>query len=131
MIAGIAIIGQRCRRGRRRGRRRRRCWRAALALGLAAESLLALRPALLPVRKARRAIVRAWSGRRRRRGHSRAADVVVSAAPDLLTHIPTLWGSDSTVRLWRRGGCWRVRRWRVRRWRCRWATDAIMMAAIS
>merc|ERR1719499_911023 len=88
MIAGIAIVGQRRRRGRRRGRRRRRCWWAALALSLAAESLLALRPASLPVRKARRAVVRARSGRRRRRGHSRAADVVVSAAPNLLTHIP-------------------------------------------
>merc|ERR1719229_168904 len=128
MIAGIAIVGQRRRRGRRRGRRRRRCWRAALALSLAAESLLALRPAPLPVRKARRAIVRARSGRRRgrwRRGHSRAADVVVSAAPDLLTCFPAQWGSDSAVWLRRRGGR------RVRRRRCRGASDTIMFAAPS
>jgi len=125
MIASIAIVWQRCRRGWRRGRCRRRCWRAALALSLAAESLLALRPASLPVRKARRAVVWAWSGRRR---NSRAADVVVSAAPNLLTHFPSHRGSESTVRLRRRRG-WR--RWRVRRRCCRGATDTIMVAAPS
>ena len=122
MVAGIAIIGQRSRRGRRRGRRRRCCRRAALALSLAAESLLALRPAPLPVREARRAVIRAWSGHRR---HSRTADVVVSAAPDLLAHVPAHGGSDGAVWLWRRSGR------RMRRRRCRGAADTIMMAAPS
>merc|ERR1719188_53779 len=100
MIPSIVVIRQRRRWARRRGGS---CRRAALALSPAAEGLLAFGPALLPVREARVAVVWAWSGhgcrgrwgRRGRRGrggggggggggwHGRAANVVMSAAPDL------------------------------------------------
>merc|ERR1719168_140417 len=117
MVARVAIIRQRGRRGRRRRWRRRRCRRAALALSLAAESLLALRPAPLPVREARRTVIRARGGR--------ATNVVVSAAPNLLARIPSLRGTDGTVGLRRRSR--RVRS----RMRCCGAADAVVLAAIS
>merc|ERR1711972_589339 len=102
MIASVTVIRQRSRRCRRRRRRRRCSWRTALALSPAAESLLALRPALLPIREARCAVVWARSCRRRwrrRRWHSRAADVVVGATPNLLAHVPTRGGTDSAIGL--------------------------------
>merc|ERR1719436_2249878 len=129
MISGIAIIGQRCRWCWWRGRCRWRCRWAALALSPAAESLLALRPALLPIREARSAIIRARSGcrrRRRRRGHRGATNVMVCAAPHLLAHVPGQGGTESTVGLrWRSGWRW-SRRWS--RLRCRGTADTIMLA---
>merc|ERR1719499_2867715 len=93
MVPGIAVVWQ---RRRRRRRRWRRCGRAGLALRRAAEGLLALRPAPLPVREAFVAIVVA-------RG-CRAADMVVSAAPNLLAHVPSHGGADGAVWLRGRGG---------------------------
>merc|ERR1719159_1756226 len=86
VVSSVAIIRQRRRRAWCRGGS---CRRAALARSPAAEGLLAFGPALLPVREARVAVVWARSGhggrgRRGRRGwHGGAADVVVSAAPNL------------------------------------------------
>merc|ERR1719394_162068 len=121
MVAGVAIVRQRGRRGRGRGRRgRRRVW-AAFSLRPAAESLLALGPSALPVREACRAIVWARSGR--------ATDVMMSAAPNLLSDVPALRRANGAVRL--RRGCGRRRRRRRRRMRRRRATDAIVLAAIS
>merc|ERR1719203_2507382 len=103
MVPGIAVVWQ---RGRWWGRRRWRRGRARLALRRTAEGLLALRPAPLPVGEAFIAIVAA-------RG-CRAADMVVSAAPNLLAHVPGQRGADGAVWLWWRGGRWR------RSW-CRWS----------
>merc|ERR1739848_795304 len=120
MVPGIAVVWQ---RGRWWGRRRWRRWRrgrARLALRRTAEGLLALRPAPLPVGEAFIAIVAA-------RG-CRAADMVVSAAPNLLAHVPSHGGADSAVRLWRRSG---HRRGRWSWWSWRRAPDAIVLAAPS
>merc|ERR1719191_1288359 len=96
MVPGIAVVWQ---GGRWWGRRWRRRGRAGLALRRAAKGLLALRPAPLPVREAFVAIIVA-------RG-CRAADMVVSAAPTLLAHLPGHRGADGAVRLRWRGGRWR------------------------
>merc|ERR1719401_878750 len=123
MVAGVTIVRQRSRRGRGRGWCWRRCGRAALALRPAAESLLALGPSALPVREACRAIVWARSGR--------ATDVMMSAAPNLLSDVPALRRTNGAV--WLRRGCGRRRRRRRRRMRRRMrrrgATDAIVLAA--
>merc|ERR1719373_807584 len=130
MVPGVAVIRQ---RSGRRGRRRWCRWRAGLPLRAAAEGLLALRPAPLPVRETFVTIIAA-------RG-CRAADMVVSTAPNLLAHLPSRRGADGAVRLWWRCGhrhrsrswrrnwyrCWR--NWcRFGRWWCR-APDAIFLAA--
>merc|ERR1719401_2551593 len=66
----------------------RACSRAALSLSLAAEGLLAVRPALQPVREASRAVVRALSGCGRR--CRRAALALSLAAESLLALRPAL-----------------------------------------
>merc|ERR1719191_543243 len=113
MVPGIAVVWQ---GGRRWGWCRWRRGRASLALRRAAEGLLALRPAPLPVREAFVAIVVA-------RGR-RAADMVVSAAPNLLAHVPGHGGANGAVWLRGRGGgpC------RSRR-SVRGTPDAIVLAA--
>jgi len=134
MISSIAIIGQ---RSRRRWRPWRRCRWATLALSVAAERLLALRPALQPIRIARSAIVLAFSSRgRRRRGRrrggrrwrrrrrcGRATDVMVNTAPSFLAHAPSLYGANSAVWFRRWGG-----RRRMGSRSCR-ATHTIMLTA--